>query len=198
MRKSLTPEDLRSAAAAATDALRAGVDADWSVPAGPLQWSCRHTAVHMADDFIPYAALLSARAQTRYVPFEVTVNDETTPGDLLEVISGTAAVLADVIAAAPPDARGYHPAGPADPEGFTGLGLCELALHASDIAVGLGIDYALDGELARRWLARMMPAVDIGADDPWPVMLWATGRGTISGREPVDHWRVYAGQLEES
>ncbi|MGA5008814.1 hypothetical protein ACPCDX_27995 [Streptomyces koyangensis] len=43
-------------------------DADWSVPAGPLEWSCRDTAVHIAHDLLAYATQLAAGPTDAYLP----------------------------------------------------------------------------------------------------------------------------------
>jgi hypothetical protein len=37
--------------------LRPQVGADWDVPAGELQWSCRATAAHLAHDLLAYAVV---------------------------------------------------------------------------------------------------------------------------------------------
>ena len=50
------------------------------VKAGRLEWSCRGTAEHIASDLIAYAGQFAGRAQTPYVPFEITSRpDERTP-----------------------------------------------------------------------------------------------------------------------
>ncbi|MFF2313266.1 hypothetical protein ACFVVJ_11785 [Streptomyces albidoflavus] len=54
-------------------------DADWSVPAGPLEWSCRDTAVHIAHDLLAYATQLAARPTDAYLPLDLTVRPEAAP-----------------------------------------------------------------------------------------------------------------------
>ncbi|MGA5426130.1 hypothetical protein ACPCVL_04900 [Streptomyces koyangensis] len=54
-------------------------DADWSVPAGPLEWSCRDTAVHIAHDLLAYATQLTAAPTDAYLPLDLTVRPDPTP-----------------------------------------------------------------------------------------------------------------------
>lgn len=35
----------------------------WAVPAGDVEWSCRDTAVHVADDLFSYASQVIAQPQ---------------------------------------------------------------------------------------------------------------------------------------
>ncbi len=47
MSDTVGPEDVRAAAAVCRDALSGLVDLDWSIRAGPLDWSCRRTLEHI-------------------------------------------------------------------------------------------------------------------------------------------------------
>lgn len=40
--------------------LSAVVDTSWVVPAGDVEWSCRDTAAHVADDLFSYASQMIA------------------------------------------------------------------------------------------------------------------------------------------
>jgi len=52
--------DVEQAVAVMTSALRPAVEADWTVPAGGLDWSCWQTAAHVAHDLLAYAGQVTA------------------------------------------------------------------------------------------------------------------------------------------
>lgn len=158
-------DDVTEAVAGATAVLRAAVGRDWkAVPAGTLEWDCHTTAVHVADDLIAYAANLAGRAQDAYVPFELTLDEDTDNAGLLHVIETTGALLAAAVRTAPPGARGFHPYPfrSADAEGFAAMGIAEVLLHTHDMALGLGLSYEPPAELVQSLLACLFPHVQPG------------------------------------
>ncbi|KUN07479.1 acetyltransferase [Streptomyces yokosukanensis] len=184
-------DDVTEAVAGCTAVLRTVVDRDWTaVRAGRLEWDCRATAVHVADDLIAYAANLAGGAQDAYVPFELTLDEGTDNAGLLHVVETTGALLAATVRTAPPGARAFHPYPfrSADRVGFAAMGIAEVLLHTHDMAEGLGIAYEPPGDLAASVLACLFPHVQPGPA-PWPTLLWATGRGELPGRSPVTEWR---------
>ncbi|GHE00190.1 GNAT family N-acetyltransferase [Streptomyces alanosinicus] len=184
-------DDVIAAVAGCTAALRTAADRDWrAVRAGRLEWDCHTTAVHVADDLIAYAANLAGRAQDAYLPFELTLDEDTDNAGLLHVVETTGALLAATVRTAPSDARAFHPYPfrSADRFGFAGMGIAEVLLHTHDIAEGLGIAYEPPADLAAAVLASLFPHVQPG-DAPWPTLLWATGRDEPPGRAPVTEWR---------
>lgn len=181
--------DVEAVTAEMVRTLRGRSELDWSAPAGDLTWSCRDTAIHVADDLILYAAQLAAEAQTRYVPFEVAVPGDAGPDDILRVVDAGAALLAGAVRTAHPGARGWHPDGVADPGGFAAMGVVEVLLHTHDIARGLGIGFALPDDTCRTVLTRLFPDAPAEPEDAAAALLWATGRGPLEGREPVRGWR---------
>ncbi|MFD0346871.1 maleylpyruvate isomerase N-terminal domain-containing protein [Kitasatospora aburaviensis] len=96
-------------------------DRDWSAPAGPLEWSCRETAVHIAHDLLAYAGQLAARPADRYLPLDLTVPPAAGPAEVLTVVTACARLLATALDAAPSDLRAWH-FGPFDPPGFAAMG----------------------------------------------------------------------------
>ena len=102
------------------------------------------------------------------------------------------ALLATVVRAAAPEARGWHPYGMADAEGFAAVGVAEVLLHTHDIATGLGIAYQPDADRCARVVARLHRDLE-PHDDPWTLLLWATGRADIPGRDHVRRWRWWPG-----
>ncbi|OLT14089.1 hypothetical protein BJF78_20000 [Pseudonocardia sp. CNS-139] len=197
-------EDVRTVVGAAVTALAAGRDLDWSVPAGDLTWSCWETAEHVADDLFAYAVQLAAGDTRDYLPFDLTTRrpggEDTAiharPEDgvdgLLTVVSACGALLAAVVTAAPPDARGFHTFGLADAEATAAMGVLETAVHTDDLARGLGLRWQPDDDLCARVLARLMPDVDRAGVPGWAALRWATGRGELPGRpRRAADWRWY-------
>lgn len=79
-----------------------------------------------------------------------------------------------------------------------GMGCVETLAHGHDIASGLGFDLDPPREVCSRVLARMFPHVAPGpAEDPRALLLWATGRRSLSGRAPVGQWRWRGAPLGE-
>ncbi|MGW1796210.1 GNAT family N-acetyltransferase [Streptomyces sp. NPDC001984] len=188
--RALGGDQVDEAVASCTATLRTVVDRDWEgVKAGRVEWSCLHTAEHIAGDLIAYAGQLAGRAQDAYVPFEITLDEGTDNAGALHVIETTGALLSAAVRTAPRDVRAFHPYPfrSADREGFAAMGIAEVLLHTHDIAEGLGIAYAPSEDLAEAVLACIFPHVQPGPA-AWPTLLWATGRGNLPGRAPVTEW----------
>ncbi|WP_229886518.1 GNAT family N-acetyltransferase [Streptomyces griseoflavus] len=184
-------EQVEEAVAYCVTALGAVTDRNWEeVRAGRLEWSCRRTAEHIASDLVAYAAQLAGRAQDAYVPFGFGLDEDTGNTGVLQVITTTGALLAAAVRTTPRPVRAFHPHpfGHANREGFAAMGVAEVLLHTHDIAEGLGIDHEPPAGLASFVLTRIFPRVRPGRE-PWPTLLWATGRGDLPGREPVTGWK---------
>ena len=129
---------------------------------------------------------LAGRAQSRYVPFDITIDGREgglDPADnegILDVITTTGALLTAAIRTAPRDARGFHPYPfrSANREGFAAMGIAEVLLHAHDMAEGLGVPYEAPAHLAEFVLTRIFPTVQ-PRPDHWQNLLWATGRADL-------------------
>jgi hypothetical protein len=91
-----------------------------------------------------------------------------------------AAILVDVVRAAPPGARGWHDAGMADASGFIAMGCEEILVHADDIAQGLGVSLRPPIDLAARVRSRLFPWAPADVD-PWDALRWAAGRTALPG-----------------
>lgn len=182
-------EQVDEAVAACTALLRSATDLDWTVTAGPLDWNCRDTAVHIAEDLLGYASQLAARVRTGYVPFGMVVEEGTDQAGLVDVVEATGRLFSAAVVTTPADVRAAHgfPYGSADASGFAAMGVAEVLLHTHDIAQGLGLDWEPPAGLAAALLGRIFPHVQ-PAPDPIRTLLWATGRGTLPGRAPVTSW----------
>ncbi len=169
----VTADDLDAAVSTMTTALHPATDHDWAARAGALEWDCWHTAGHVGECLVSYAAQLVARPAAGWVRFETTTEADASPAEVLEVALAGGRILAATVRATPADAQAYHPYGTADPEGFAGMGCIEALVHGHDIARGLG-------------LAPLDP----------PRAVWATGRGEVPGQSPVTSWRWRCAPLD--
>lgn len=187
----VTADDLDSALAALTRALQPTTDRDWSTRAGSLDWDCRHTAEHVGDVLLSYAAQVVARPATRYVRFLATADADATAAELLEFAVAGGGVLAATVRVAPEHVRAYHPTGMADPAGFAAMGCVEALVHGHDIAQGLGVELDAPRDVCARVLTRLFPdtPATLGDLDPWTVLLWAAGRLDLPGHPRPEHWR---------
>ncbi|HLH26615.1 MAG TPA: maleylpyruvate isomerase N-terminal domain-containing protein [Chloroflexota bacterium] len=176
----LTPDDVQTAAAVCRAALTPALGRDWETRAGTLEWSCRRTVDHIVDAQSAYAAHLARRARER-LPRVRSGNPELAPAELLAAVEIAAAILADVVRAAPPDARGWHPAGLADGEGFVGMACTEILVHTADVAEGLEQPFTAPADLAARVVARLFPWAPADGD-AWATLRWACGRAALGDR----------------
>lgn len=178
---------VREAVAETRRALSARADADWSVLAPDLEWSCWKTGVHIADDLVFYASQIIDQPEDGYVPFEVTMDSGANPEGLLRTIVVCGTILERTVAAALPGDRGYHVYGRSDAEGFAAMGVVETLVHTYDIARGLELDWLPPARLCAPALARLFPVAPPG--DPSAVLLWCTGRIALGGRPRQASWR---------
>jgi hypothetical protein len=132
-----------------------GADADWSVAAGTLEWSCRATADHAVDCVFAPATFLASRRTDRYPDMPIfTAGPDASVSQLVESLGVMCQLLVDTVDRAPRDVRAVLFQGPppvlGGPADFVPRGGVELALHAHDVCAGLGIEFEPDADLARR------------------------------------------------
>jgi hypothetical protein len=195
-------DDVVRASVLARETLAGAAHLDWRVPAGKLAWSCWETVEHLSDSLFAYAAQLTPAhpATTTHVPFgwhvrreggpylTVFVNPADGADGLLQVFESCTGMFAAVLAAVPPDRLSFHPYGVADAGGFAAMGVVEILVHVHDVAVGLGLPWSPPADLCSGALARLFREVPPDAE-PWPALLWVTGRADLPGRPaPVD-WK---------
>jgi hypothetical protein len=187
---------VREAARLCVEALRPEVERDWSVRAADLEWDCRRTLEHMADGQASYAIRLATRTPNP-LPHGRTTDPEWTVADVLAVVEARAAVLAEVIAAAPPEARAWHFMGMADPSGFAAMACNELLAHTDDVARGFGLAFNPPPELLERAMARLFPWAPAGSD-LLETFRWCNGRVPLGDR-PRQHnvWGWHCAPLSE-
>jgi uncharacterized protein (TIGR03083 family) len=187
----VTAADLDTALSSVVSTLRPGTGKDWSVPAGRLEWDCWHTAQHLGDALMSYAAQIVIQPGDRFVCFAVNAYPTATPEQVLECADAGGRMLAATVRTATPQVRAFHPMGRSDPAGFAGMGCVELLVHGEDIALGLGLSLEPPRELCERVLARLFPAAarDLAGTDPWAALRWCTGRIELPGRPRLAEWR---------
>lgn len=181
----VTGADLFQAAEEMTRVLMPHRERDWSVPAGPLRWSCWTTAAHVAHDLLGYAGQVTGRPDDGYLPYDLRVSPDASPAQTLTVVRACAGLLAAAVDAAPPETRAWH-FGPCDPAGFAAMGVAETLLHTHDITVGLGVAWQPPHGLSALVLRRLFPDAPDGAAPE--VLLWMTGRGDLHGRARLTSW----------
>jgi hypothetical protein len=162
---------------------------DWLCRAGTLDWTCWTTAAHVAHDLLAYAGQVAARPGSAYLPFDLVVRPDASPGDVLRIVAGCGRLLSQAVTAAEPTARAWH-WGPTDPGGFAALGVTETLMHTYDITRGLGITWRPPESLCAAVLARLFP--DAPQGDPVQALLWSTGRADLDGRPRVTSWVMRA------
>ncbi|MCD0483927.1 maleylpyruvate isomerase N-terminal domain-containing protein [Streptacidiphilus sp. ASG 303] len=158
---------------------------DWDTPAGPLTWTCRDTAAHIAHDLLAYAAQLTARPDDAYLPVDLTVRPDATPRQALQAAAAAGRLLAAALATAHPETRAWH-WGPCDPTGFAAMGVAETLLHTHDITQGLDVPWQPPADLAEAALRRLFP--DAPPGDPAQALLWCTGRTALPDRPRRTAW----------
>ncbi|MEV0901175.1 DinB family protein [Actinoplanes sp. NPDC049802] len=202
-RAEMAGRDVRVAVDLAIAALRTATERDWHIPAAGLTWTCWETIEHVADALFAYATQLTPEnpSLVTYVPFgwrrnrqggpalTVHAEDGTSPEGLIQVLDSSAGLLEAVVTVTPADRRAFHPYGVSDPSGFAAMGVVETLAHMHDVARALDLEWAPPEELCDRALRRLFRDAPAGAGR-WATLLWATGRGELTGRErrPPD-WR---------
>lgn len=194
-RDRVTADDVEAAVDGAVAALTAGAGGDWSVAAGELTWDCRRTAIHVADCLIAYAAQIAAGPADHWVPFTFNAPRLATPADLLELVAASGGILAATVRAAPPTVRAWHPYGVSDPEGFAAMAVTETLVHGADVAAGLSVPFEGPPDLCRRTVARLFPKAE-DHEDPWALLLWATGRVALPDRPRRRSWRWHGEPID--
>jgi hypothetical protein len=174
----------------------------WDGAAGTLEWTCWETVEHLADDLFAYAAQLGPRrpSLTTHVPFAwqrrspggpantIFVERTEGPDGLTQALEACGALLVAMVRTTAPEVRSHHVFGASDREGFAAMGVVETLVHTHDLAAGLGLDWDPPSEVCARALHRLFPDAPAGVE-PWPALLWSTGRLELPGRPRLTEWR---------
>lgn len=169
-------------------AMAAADNADWSSLAGDLDWDCWATVLHIASEFVGYATQLTAPRTHGYAPFDLTLEGTPRPAELRAMVRATGGLLGSVVQTTPAGTLSWHPYGVAGPRDFAAMGIVELLVHTEDLSRGLGFSWQPDAELSTHVLAHLFPKAPRGRE-PWPTLLWATGRSTLGDHARLRDWR---------
>lgn len=161
-------------------------DTSWAAPAGDVEWSCRDTAVHVADDLFSYASQIIAEPQGSYLPIDIVVDPNATNRQILDAIVMCGQMLEQAVENAHPEARGWHPYGVSDGSGFAAMGAVEILVHTYDMASGLGLEWKPPAALCAPLLDRLFPNAPTG--DPAAVLLYCCGRAPLGERPRLEAW----------
>jgi hypothetical protein len=200
----VTADDLDLAVQLAVTTLRDAPPAAWDGKAGSLAWDCWETVEHLSDALFSYAVQLGPKTPPLNgdVPFvcesrrpggpaiAVHADPAAGPAGLLQVLEVSGALLVAMVRTTSSRVRAYHSDGVSDPEGFAAMGIVETLVHTDDLAEGLGLAWAPPADLCSRALARLFPDAP-RTTDPWPTLLWATGRAELPGHPRLTTWRWY-------
>jgi hypothetical protein len=193
----VSADDLDAAVACLADGLRPAAMHDWTKAAGTGDLDGFHTAEHIGDCLLSYAAQMVSRRPSGYVPFLASLEKDATSADALEFALAGSTILAAVVRTSPPESRAFHPTGNADPAGFAAMGCAEVLVHGEDVARGLGLALDPPREICARVLARLFPHVgDVSDLDPWTALLWAMDRVEVPGRPRQTGWRWRGAPLD--
>lgn len=172
--------DLPAVAKVSVAALAGYTDLDWEqVPAAGLEWSCRKTALHMADCLYFYAMQVIYGNPDTYLCTELALDDSASPPRLLDALSAHAELLHRIALTASPEVRAHHNYGLSDPAGFAAMGAVETLIHTLDVVRGLNPadPWRPPAELAAPVIARLFP--DAPSGDPTDVLLYCCGRAPL-------------------
>ncbi|MFS8201963.1 hypothetical protein ACLVWQ_25105 [Streptomyces sp. CWNU-52B] len=198
----VTADDVDLAVRLAVGVLRDAPAAGWDGKAGSLEWDCWETLEHLADDLFYYAVQLGPQSPPldTHVPIALSqrrpggpwnflyADREAGPAGLLQVLEACGALLVAMVRTTPPQVRAHHDSGVSDPEGFAAMGVVETLVHTHDLAAGLGLAWSPPAALCSRVLTRLFPEAP-GGTDPWPTLLWSTGRAELPGHPRLTTWR---------
>ncbi len=165
---------LEHTAVVVVDTLRRGVDADWSVKAGTLEWDVDYTIGHMAGGMAKHTVYLATRSP-RFIAVSTGGWSGATRTERIEAITDVARGVLEVARAAPPGPIAYHVTGMQTAESYVVMDCVELLVHTYDVCEGLGMPFEPPDSLCQPVLASRYPA-HAGEPEPWPTLLWVNGR----------------------
>jgi hypothetical protein len=195
----VTGDDVLAAAELCRTMLEPALAADWAVPVPGLDFTVASAVAHAAEAPLWYS--LDIWSGQEDAAFDVKVGPDAPNERLVASLVASACALAAGADAAPAGTRGFHPFGSPDPAAFAAMACDELLVHGDDAARGLG--------RARPGL-RPGPRPGLGGpgtplswhvvgpgEDPWRVLLWASGRTDLEGRPRQVGWRWQRAPLAE-
>ncbi len=174
--------------------LRSASDGDWTAGVPELDFTVVGVIAHAAECCLWYAIDLAAGG-VDLTSVEHRVRTQGPADAVVDTFETYAGIVAAVVDASPPAARGFHPTGTADPSGFAAMACDEMLVHTHDAARGLGVDFEPSADLAAAVLGRLFPWVTTRGD-PWRELQWANGRISLDDRPRLSDWAWHCAPLD--
>jgi hypothetical protein len=193
--ETVSPDHVRQAAAICRKSLAPVLEADWSIPAGLLTWTCRETLDHISDALGFYCGQLSTRATGQRPRFRSGDPGATIPA-LFDSIDSGVAMLGAIASASPPSVRAFHRMGLADAEGFLAMACEEILVHTWDIGQGFQLTISVPDDLSRAVLHRIFPWAPTDCT-PWEAQLWCSDRIALPGKGKIETWGWHGAPIDE-
>ena len=191
----VTPDHLFRAVAINRATLEPMSNADWSIPAGPLKWTCRETLDHISDALGFYCGQLATLATEPRPRFRNSDTASTIPNLFIALESG-ANMLAAIARATPGTDRAWHRMGRADAEGFLAMACEEILIHTWDIAQGFGLTVKVPDDLATSVVSRIFPWAPTTCT-PWEAQLWCSDRIELPDLGKITRWGWHSAPIAE-
>jgi hypothetical protein len=167
------------------EAFECGIDRDWHVLAGSLEWTCWQTVDHIIDCVFSYALQLASLAQDGFLPFgELHALAKATPRDLVAGMRGVGTMFVAVLR----EASGLSASDgllTLDAADWSARGAYEVLLHTHDVMQGMHRSFEPSSKICT-WLLdspnlwMIDRARADGATDPWSSLLLGSGRAPAS------------------
>jgi hypothetical protein len=190
----MSPDLVTRVHAASRAALEPLLDADWSVPARDLEWSCAQTLEHLADAYFAHAARITGRPSEWFVPATLSLDDRDDNRATLLVLDACSGLLHGAATVGDPAGTAYHPWGTCGPDGTIAMGCAEGLIHTYDAVAALGSPWTPPDDLAAPVLARIFAPDAPEGVAPGDALLWCAGRIALPGRPRRATWRWYGDQ----
>jgi hypothetical protein len=162
------------------------VTLDWSVPAGPLEWSCWQTVDHVIGCVFSYAFQLASRAQNGFLPFqELHAMPAAQPSELVTGLRGITELFSGLLGSVPGDAEASDGVFMLDVDDWAARAAYEMLLHTHDVVVGLGARFDPPSPMCAWVIASpKLWMLDRGIattkTNPWEALLVGSGRAPVA------------------
>ncbi|HVB92457.1 MAG TPA: hypothetical protein VND70_10220 [Acidimicrobiales bacterium] len=181
--------DLAELVELSLSALDGVAEADCSIKAGQLEWSCWQTVEHSIDCLFSYSMQIGAQAHSGFIPLEeLHARPEASPADLIAGLRGAMALLLGVVRDSPGDVTASDGVLELDLSDWCARAAYELIIHTHDVLSGLGSALTPTDEMCNAileteslWMLdrRAIPETA----DPWTALLVASGRPSVTSSD---------------
>lgn len=197
MRQPFTAVDLRNCVELSGVALCAVPQDQWDEQPSNSDWTRRRILRHLTWAILGYASLLALEEDYGPIDFLLLEDRDDPVTYTVNRLKIAAELLIAVARGVEPTARGWHPHGRPDAEGFLAMAGSELTMHVHDVVLDPGVKFRPQDDVVDRLLKRLYPWAP--AETPrWQTLLWVTGRAELPGHEMAgSDWRMFSAPLDE-